>query len=125
MTQDIGSGNHKRPSSADIETAEKMAVMRERLANAKARDEEIMRTLSAIQKEQAQTNILLALGNQRFDAIEASHKSFKEDTTTRLDAIESSANKRIEALEADKRGPVAIVLSVLSALGSGATAWFR
>ena len=98
MTEEIGSDKHKRPSSADIEAAEKMAVMRERLANAKARDEEIMRTLSAIQKEQAQTNILLALGNQRFDAIEQSHKSFKEDTTTRL-----------EAIEADRRSTGAIV----------------
>lgn len=107
MTEEIGSDKHKRPSSAEIDTAEKMAVMRERIARAKERDEEIMRTLKEIQAAQAQTNTLMALGNQRFDLIEEA----QEDTST-----------RIMALENDKRSPVAIVIGVLSGLGTTATA---
>jgi hypothetical protein len=107
MTEDIGSDKHKRPSSAEIDTAEKMAVMRERIARAKERDEEILRTLRDIQDEQARQGTMLALGNQRFDAIEAT----QEDTST-----------RIIALESDKRGPVAIILGTVSGIGTAATA---
>lgn len=109
MTEDIGSDKHKRPSSAEIDTAEKMAVMRERIARAKERDEEIMRTLKEIQASQAQTNTLMALGNQRFDLIEEA----QEDTTARLLIVEN-----------DKRGPFAVVLATLSALGTGIAAYF-
>ncbi len=111
MTEsDIGSDKHKRPSSADIDNAEKYAVLRERVAQAKARDIEIMTALKEIKEEQARQGIMLALGNQRFDSIE----STQVDTTARLTAV-----------EADKRGPVAIVIGTLAALASGATAWLK
>jgi len=110
MTEsDIGSDKHKRPSSAEIDTAERLAVMRERISQAKARDEEIMQTLKEIQAAQAQTNTLMALGNQRFDAIEEA----QEDTTARLLIVEN-----------DKRGPFAVVLATLSAIGTGIAAYF-
>jgi len=107
MTEDIGSDKHKRPSSAEIDTAEKMAVMRERIAQAKARDEEIMRTLKEIQLSQAQTNTLMALGNQRFDAIEAA---------------QNESSTRITVLENDKRSTAGIITGATSVLGTAATA---
>lgn len=115
MTEsDIGSDKHKRPSSAEIEVAERMAIMRERIRQSDARDVAMSTKMDLIIGKLSQIETNLALGNQRFDKIEEDHKSLKDDTTDRLNAI-----------EADKRGPVAIVLSVLSALGSGATAWFK
>lgn len=91
MTEDIGSDKHKRPSSAEIDAAEKMAVMRERLSQAKARDEEILKTLKDIQKEQSEQGKMLALGNVRFKSIEDK----QDETTTALTGL----NLRVEATE--------------------------
>lgn len=108
MTEsEIGSDKHKRPSSAEIDAAEKMAVMRERISQAKARDLEILSTLEEIRAEQQRQGTMLALGNQRFDAIEAE----QEDTST-----------RITALENDKRSTAGVVTGTVSALGTIATA---
>ncbi len=56
MTEDIGSNAHRRPSSADIDMAERMAVIKERQRQADARDvvmstqlDIIISKLSAIQ----------------------------------------------------------------------------
>lgn len=91
-----------------------MAVYKDRLKRMDGDQERLENKIDSALTVLSEIKTNLALGNQRFDKIEADAKSLKEDTTTRLNAI-----------EADKRGPVAIVLSVLSALGSGATAWFK
>lgn len=83
-----------------------MAILKERAREARIRDKEILETLKGIREEQSRQGTMLALGNQRFDAIEAA----QEDTTDRLVAI-----------EADKRGVAGIVAGVvagLAALGS-------
>lgn len=122
MTEsDIGSDKHRRPSSAEID----MAVYKDRVKRMDADQNRLEDKMDSALRVLSQIETNLALGNQRFDKIEEAHRALKGDTTARLDAIEANAIKRIEALESDKRGPVAIVLSVLSALGSGATAWFK
>lgn len=91
-----------------------MAVYKDRVKRMDDDQERLENKIDAALNVLGEIKTNLALGNQRFDKIEAAAKEFKDDTTARLNAI-----------EADKRGPVALVLSVLSALGSGATAWFK
>jgi hypothetical protein len=100
MTNDIGSDSAPQPQEVE------MAILKERAREARIRDKAILEAMKDIKEEQDKQGIMLALGNQRFDAIEAT----QEDTTDRLVAI-----------EADKRGVAGIVAGVvagLAALGS-------
>lgn len=112
MTEDIGSDKHKRQPSQEIE----VAVIKERLREAGKRDELILSTLTAIKEEQAKQGTMLALGNQRFDAIE----ELQEDTSTRIVALDA----RVVAVETDKRGPIALIFSTLAAIAGGIGAYF-
>lgn len=105
MTEEIGSDAHKRPSQPEI----KMAVLEERLKEARSTDREILATLKDIQRELERQGTMLALGNQRFDAIESS----QEDTTARLTMIES-----------DKRGVAGIIAGTISGIGTIAVAFW-
>ena len=96
MTEDIGSDAAKRPQEIEI------ALLKERMREASKRDAQIMARLDDIKAEQIRQATMLALGNQRFDAIEES----QEDTTARLLLIEN-----------DKRGPVALIFGTISAIG--------
>lgn len=111
MTEDIGSDKHKRPSSAEIEVAERMAVMRERIRQSDARDLAMNGKMDIIIGKLSQIETNLALGNQRFDKIEDNAKALKEDTTTRLSAI-----------EADRRSTAGIIAGTISGIGTVATA---
>ena len=96
MTEDIGSDAAKRPHEVEI------ALLKERIRESYKRDAQILSTLGEIKNEQIRQATMLALGNQRFDAIEES----QEDTTARLLLIEN-----------DKRGPVALIFGTISAIG--------
>lgn len=101
MTEDIGSDAAKRPQEVEI------ALLKERIREAGKRDAEIIRALNEIRNEQTRQATMLALGNQRFDAIEGK----QSDTTERLILIEN-----------DKRGPVALIFGTISAIGTSAVA---
>lgn len=96
MTEDIGSGKHKRPSSAEIEVAERIAVMRERLAQAKARDETIMAQLDIIVSKVSKVETNMLLGDRRFHDLE----KVQGDTTEALKAV----TMRTDAIEKKQDG---------------------
>jgi hypothetical protein len=97
MTEDIGSDSHRRPSQPEI----KMAVMEERLKEARSRDATIM----------TQLDILIG------KCLEAKH----DDTTEAIKAITG----RVDAIEQDKRSVTAIIMATISSIAAGATAWFK
>ena len=101
MTEDIGSDAHKRPHDVEI------ALLKERIRESYKRDAQIMARLDEIKAEQIRQATMLALGNQRFDAIEEN----QEDTIDRLLLIEN-----------DKRGPVALIFGTISAIGTAVVA---
>lgn len=101
MTEDIGSDAAKRPQEVEI------ALLKERIRESYKRDAQIMSRLDEIKAEQIRQATMLALGNQRFDAIEES----QDETTERLLLIEN-----------DKRGPVALIFGTISAIGVAAVA---
>lgn len=108
MTEsDIGSDKHRRPSTAEID----MAVYKDRLKRMDADQERLETKMDAALKVLSQIETNLALGNQRFDKIETAHKELKEDTTTRL-----------EAIEADRRSTAGIITGTISGIGTVATA---
>lgn len=109
MTEEIGSDKHKRPSTAEID----MAVYKDRLKRMDADQTRLEEKMDAALKVLSQIETNLALGNQRFDAIEASHKSLKEDTTSRL-----------EAIEADRRSTGAIVGTTINSIATLVIGWF-
>lgn len=115
MTEDIPSDRHEKRSSQEI------AVFSERLRNYERREKEatyrdqlILDTLGRIKETLSAVNTQLALGDQRMDQIDH-HLKATDTTVSNLQAV----------LEADKRGPVAIVLATVSALATGAVAFFK
>lgn len=98
---DIGSDAARRPQEVEI------ALLKERIREASKRDGEILRALEEIRLEQTRQATMLALGNQRFDAIEG-----RQDETT----------ERLVLVENDKRGPVALIFGTISAIGTSAVA---
>jgi hypothetical protein len=105
MTEDIGSDAHRRPPSQEIE----VAVIKERLREAGRRDELLLRSNDEVKTAVHEIKLMLVKGEGRMAALETS----QDDTTT-----------RILTLENDKKGPVAIILATLSALGAGIAAYF-
>ena len=103
MTEEIGSDKHR--SNPEI----KMAILEERMKEARERDRILLESNAKVLQAVNEITTKLALGEQRMKAIETS----QEDTTT-----------RVLALENDKKGPVAIILATLSALGAGIAAYF-
>lgn len=109
MTQEIGSDKHRRPSTAEID----MAVYKDRLKRMDADQERLENKMDAALKVLSQIETNLALGNQRFDKIESDAKSLKEDTTSRLEAIES-----------DRRSTGAIVGTTINSIAVAVIGWF-
>lgn len=128
MTQDIGSDRHRRPSSPEIDIvrlkerhsalssdfSDYKEMWRENTKMQTTQNDIIIDKLSKIERE-------LALGTQRFEKIERDQNKNMADTTESIKAITG----RVEAVEADKRGPVAIVLATVTAIGSGVVAYFK
>jgi chromosome segregation ATPase len=113
MTEDIGSDSHRRPSQPEI----KMAVMEERLKEARSRDATIMTQLDILIGKCSKMETSLAVGDQRFQRLEAKH----DDTTEAIKAITG----RVDAIEQDKRSVTAIIMATISSIAAGATAWFK
>lgn len=103
MTEEVGSDKHR--SNPEI----KMAILEERMKEARERDRVLLASNAEVKEAVNEIKTMLALGEQRMKAIETS----QEDTTT-----------RILVLENDKRGPVAIILATVSAIGTGIAAYF-
>jgi hypothetical protein len=110
MNEDIGSDAHKRPSQPEI----KMAVMEERLKEARIRDATILTQLDILIGKMSKIETGMAIGDRRMNEID----KHLESTDTSLEALKKS-------VEDDKRSPLAIVLATISALGAGAVAWFK
>ena len=91
-------------------TAIDIALLKERHRESIKRDEQIMDALMDIQTKQHEMLTLLALGESRFKTLEVA---------------QASSALRLDAVEADKRGPVAVILATLAALATGATAWLK
>ena len=89
----------KRPSSAEID----VATLRAKHSALSEDVHEIKQLVREIHAKQSEIAGDLRLGTHRFNSVE-----------TRLDSLES-----------DKKGPIAMILAVLSGIGSGATAWFK
>lgn len=107
MTQDIGSGPHKRPSQ-QVEVT--LAILQERMREAGRRDEVLLKSQAEVVSAISDIKLLLVKGEARMNAI----ATLQDDTTERL-----------KLLEADKRGPVAIIMAIASGIGAGAVAWFK
>ena len=93
MTEDIGSDKHKRPSSAEIEVAERLAIMRERIKQADARDITMSAQLDIIIGKISKVETSLMLGERRFTDLEAVQKDTTESIkviTGRVDSIEKN-----------------------------------
>lgn len=103
MTEDIGSDKHKRPSQ-EIE----VAIIKERLREAAKRDEALLSSNAEIVKSINEMKLILNEGKHRMNALE----TLQDETST-----------RITVLEQDKRGPIAIIMATLSAIGAGVAAW--
>lgn len=128
MTEDIGSDKHRRPSSAEIDVIK----LKERYAALAADYAETKEVLRENQKTQiSQLDIIIgklskietgmAVGEQRFERIEENIKTVRNESSKGLDSVTA----RVEAIEADKRSPLAIALATISAIGAGAVAWFK
>lgn len=104
MTEsDIGSDKYK--SSPEI----KLAILEERMKEARERDRVLIASNSEVVKAVNEIKLILEAGKHRMNALE----TIQDETTARLLAVEN-----------DKRGPVAIILSTLSAIGTGIAAYF-
>ena len=90
---------YRRPSSAEID----VATLRAKHGALSEDVHEIKELVKQIHSKQSEIAGDLRLGAHRFNAVE-----------TRLDTLES-----------DKKGPIAMILAVLSSIGTGATAWFK
>lgn len=91
MTEDIGSDRHKHPSSAEIDVAERLAVLRERIRQSAARDVTMSAQMDIIISKLSKIETGMALGEKRFESLEDGH----EDTTEALTGI----NGRVDAIE--------------------------
>lgn len=125
MTEEIPSDRHrKNPSSAEIEVAERMAVIKERLRHADSRDTIMSTQLDIIIGKLSKIETGMAVGERRMNEID----KHLENTDTALEALKVATATSIEAIkktvDEDKRGPVAIILSTLGALAGGLGAYF-
>lgn len=121
MTEDIGSGSHREPSSASLD----IAKLKERHIALKSDVADIRDTMSDIKgllishitTTDTRHTQLLATFNQHNleDAI-------VHQRVLQLDRNLENTNKSVESLINDKRSPVAIALGVVSGLGTAATA---
>lgn len=116
MTEEIGSDKHKRPSSADID----IALLKQSHREVRRDYETIISQLDALLGKVSLVERGMALGEQRFERAEERVQALKEDTSRSLTAVA----ERINAIEADKRGPVAIIFSTIAAIGSGVATYF-
>lgn len=90
-----------------------MAVYKDRFKRMDADQQRLEDKMDSALKVLSQIETNLALGNQRFDKIEADAKSLKEDTTSRL-----------EAIEADRRSTGAIIGTTVNSLALAVIGWF-
>lgn len=90
---------HRRPSSAEID----VATLRAKHSALSEDVHEIKELVKQIHAKQSEIAGDLKLGAHRFNSVET----------------------RLDSLEGDKKGPVAMILAILSGLGAGATAWFK
>ena len=85
MTEEIPSDRHKRKhsSSAEIDTAERLAILKERLRHSDERDRTIVAQLDILIGKMSKVELGMMLGERRFDEIEERH----EETTQTLQAV--------------------------------------
>ncbi len=119
MTEDIGSDRHKRPSNAEIDVTEKLAIMRERMANAKQLNEKIVTQLDIVISKISHVETSLMLGQERFRAIEGR----ATDTSRDLESIRS----RLSTMENASAGIANKILGGIGVLGflAGAATWIK
>ncbi len=119
MTEDIGSDAHRRPSSAEIDVTEKLAIMRERMANAKQLNEKIVTQLDIVISKISHVETSLLLGQERFRNIEGK----ANDTSKDLESIRA----RLTIMEGTSASVTNKVLGGLGALGflAGAATWIK
>ncbi len=115
MTEDIGSGGHSKFSSQEVAVfAERMRNYERREKEATVRDQLILDTLGSIRNTLATINTQLAVGELKMSQIDK-HLENTDTTVSNLQSI----------IESDKRSTFAIVVGVLSGLGTGITAYFK
>lgn len=90
-----------------------MAVYKDRVKRMDADQSRLEDKMDSALRVLSQIETNLALGNQRFDKIEGAHKELKEDTTTRLAAI-----------EADRRSTGAIIGTTINSIAVAVIGWF-
>lgn len=100
MTQDIGSDAHKRPPEV------KMAIMEERLREARERDRVIISQLDTLLAKVSKVETGMAVGEREFAAL----KTAQQETTDRLDIIEDESKEALKL--AARRDPVSFWTSI-------------
>ena len=108
MTEDTGSDAAKRPHEVEI------ALLKERIRTSERRDSAMAATLSTIADKLSKIETSLALGGQRMDQID----THLESTDKNLAAVVTE----VAAINSDKRAATGLVASVISFIGTAATA---
>lgn len=109
MTEDIGSDKHRRPSNSEIDVA-KLKERHLAVVSEMADMKDMLR--AHMEKSEQRHNELMRVFND--------HKT--EDAVVHSAVVRNTV--AIEELQADRRGPVAIILATLAAIGAGVAAFW-
>ena len=121
MTEDIGSGSHREPSSASLD----IAKMKERHIALKSDVGDLRETMSDVKA--LLIGYIQTSDSRHAQLLQVFNDHSKEDAVVhqrvlQIDEHLKNTDANVAALEADKRSPVAIALGVLSGIGTAATA---
>lgn len=113
MTEEIGSDKHR--SSPEI----KMAVMEERLREARKNDQTIMAQLDIIIGKISKVETSTLMGERRFMDLESTHRDLRDETSESFKAIAS----RVDALEKAHTGAANKVIGGVAVVAFLVSAW--